>query len=597
MATRPSDQRPDPPVRSPALARALWFLGGSLLLAAGLEQVLLSTGDTPSPLWAISLTPVVALAYGCAGLLAWSRRPSNRVGAVLVLAAWFWLIAGLANTDVPALLAIGTAGSTLVVAVLVHLLLVYPTGRAGSPAARAVIGLAYLACSVAEVLVHLFDPAGSPLQVADRPELDDLFSRIQLGLVLVAVAGAAVLVGRRLATGSATTRRALGPVAAGVFVSLALTLLGPNVFVPLLGWNLMVLFVVQVAALALVPVLLLLGMLAGGFARTGEVVELGAWLGPEQTPAELSAAVARTLGDPTARVGFRVGGSGAYAGSDSLPVPVDRPAPGRAVELVRIDDEPVGAIEYDTTLVADRDLVRTAGRVLAVAVDRQRLVVSLTASRDALRESRARIVREGEQARRQFARDLHDGLQTRLVVLAITTQALAGRLPPEYAGEVERLRADLDGAIAEVRGLAHTVMPALLVERGLRAAVQDVVDRMPIDTRLEAPARLGRLPAPVEYAAYYVVTEGLTNAVKHSRADRLHVRLDVVDDQLRIEVVDDGVGGAGTVADRGAGPAPGQGLRSLVDRVDALGGRVTVHSPAGLGTTISARLPCAVPCA
>lgn len=587
------ERRPEPPVRSPALTRALWFVGGSLLLMAALEQLLLSTGVRPGPLWVLSLIPLAALGYGCAGLLAWSRRPSNRVGAVLVLAAWFWLIAGLANTDVPVLVGIGFAGATLVVAVLVHLLLVFPTGRAGTPAARAVIALAYLACTVFEVLVHLFDPAGTtPLQLADRPELDETLSRLQLGLLLVAVAGAAGLVIRRLATGSAATRRALGPVAAGIFGSLALTLLGPNVFVPLFGWSAQVLFVVQVAALASVPVALLAGMLAGGFARTGEVVELGAWLGPEPSPADLAAALAGTLGDPTVRVGFRLAGTDRYVDPHAVPLPVERPAPGRAVELVRIGPDPVGAIEYDPTLVADRDLVRTAGRVLATAVDRQRLVVSLTESRDALRRSRARIVQEGEQARRQVARDLHDGLQTRLVVLAIHVQALAGRVPAAHLPDVQRLRTELDAAIAELRGLVHSVMPSLLIERGLRAAVQEIVDGMPMATELQAPAELGALPAPIESAAYFVVTEGLTNAAKHARAGRLRVTLDLVDGALRVEVADDGVGGARA----GSAGGTGSGLRSLADRVEALGGELEVRSPPGAGTTVRASLPGAMPC-
>ncbi|WP_420120340.1 sensor histidine kinase [Nakamurella sp.] len=587
------ERRPEPPVRSPALTRALWFVGGSLLLVAALEQLLLITEVRPGPLWVLTLIPLAAIGYGCAGLLAWSRRPSNRVGAVLVLAAWFWLIAGLANTDVPVLVGIGFAGATLVVAVLVHLLLVFPTGRAGTPAARAVIALAYLACTVFEVLGHLFDPAGAtPLQLADRPELDEVISRVQLGLLLVAVAGAAGLVVRRLAAGSAATRRALGPVAAGIFASLALTLLGPNVFVPLFGWSLQVLFVVQVAALAAVPVLLLAGMLAGGFARTGEVVELGAWLGPEPSPADLAAALARTLGDPTARVGFRLAGTDRYVDPDSGPLPVDRPGPGRAVELVRIGDDPVGVIEFDPALVADRDLVRTAGRVLATAVDRQRLVVSLTASRDELRRSRARIVQEGEQARRQVARDLHDGLQTRLVVLAIHVQTLAGRVPPAHLAELHRLRAELDSAIAELRGLVHSVMPSLLIERGLRAAAQEVVDRMPMATDFRAPEELGPLPAPVESAAYFVVTEGLTNAAKHAGAGRLRVTLEVAAGELRVEVSDDGVGGART----GSAVGSGTGLRSLADRVEALGGVLTVDSPPGGGTTVRAVLPGAMPC-
>lgn len=567
------------------LARPLWFLAGSLLLGAALEQVLLVAETGTGPLWATSLFPVMSLAYGAAGLLAWSRRPSNRVGAVLVLAAWFWLLAGLANTGVTPLVAVGFACSTLVFAVLVHLVLVYPTGRTTSGWARVVIALAYVTCTVFEIPLYFFDPAGTtPLQIADRPDLDQLLARVQLSLMLVALAATVLLLVRRFRAGSPATRRALGPVAGTVLASIALALLGPNVFVPLFGWDPLVLFAAQVAALAVVPVAFVLGMLLGGFARTGEVVELGAWFGLDRDPAELTAALAGTVGDPTARVAFWMSDAGRFVDLHSAVVDVRAPGPGRSVEFIRIGGRPVGAIVYDATLVVDPDLVRTAGRVLAVAVDRQRLVIELTASRDALRDSRARIVQEGDQARRRFARDLHDGLQTRLVVLAIHAQRLASRLPGEDRPEVEELRAGLDQAISELRGLVHSVMPALLVERGLRAAVQEIVDRMPIPTDLEAGSELRPLPPTVESAAFYVVAEGLTNGVKHSGADRMLVRLDLVDEQLRIEIADNGVGGART--------GTGSGLVSLGDRVDALGGRFTVHSPPGGGTTMSALMPC-----
>ncbi len=564
---------------------ALWFVAGSLAFAAAAEWVLLEAGTQPGPLFLIGLFPVLGLAYGAAGLLAWRRRPSNRVGGVLVLAGWFWLLAGLANTGIPALVAVGFACSTLPIAVLVHLLLVYPTGRTGSRWSRAVIALAYVTCTVFEIPLYFFDPPGTtPLQISDRPELDVLFTRIQLGLILVALTGAAVLVLRRIRAGSPTTRRALGPVAGYVFASIALTLLGPNVFVPLFGWDPLVLFVVQVAALAIVPVAFVLGMLLGGFARTGEVVELGAWFGLDRDPSELSGALAVTLGDPSARVAFRMDGTGRYVDADGDEVEVDTVGAGRAVEFIQIGGRPVGAIVYDATLVGDPEMVRTAGRVLAVAVDRQRLVVELVASRDTLRQSRARIVQEGELARRRLARDLHDGLQARLVLLAIHAQRLATRLPADRRTEIVELRTGLDVAIDELRALVQSVLPALLLERGLRAAVQEIVDRMPIPTDLETSAEFHPLPPPVESAAFYVVAEGLTNGVKHSGADRMRVRLELVDRQLRIEIADNGVGGART--------GTGSGLGSLEDRVDALGGRLTVDSPPGAGTTMLALMPC-----
>jgi signal transduction histidine kinase len=571
-------------VRSPALSMALWYVGGSLILCAALEQILIVTGGRSDPLWVTSLFPVLALGYGAAGLLAWGRRPSNRVGAVLVLAGWFWLLAGLANTGITVLIALGFMCSTLVFAVLVHLLLVYPTGRTSTPWARPVIGWAYVTCTVFELPLYFFDPDGTtPLQLADRPDLDLLFTRIQLWLFVIALVAALVLVTLRFRAGTPATRRALGPVAGYVFAALALGLLSPNVFVPLFGWDPLVLFIAQVAALAIVPVAFVLGVLLGGFARTGEIVELGAWFRQDRDPSELSGALARTLGDPAAQVAFWMDGSGRYVDVDGSEVDVDAVGPGRAVELIVVDGRPVGAIVYDATLVGDRELVRTAGRVLAIAVDRQRLTVELTASRDALRRSRARIVEEGDRARRRLARDLHDGLQGRLVALAIQAQQLTKRLPEQQQPSAADLRAGLDGAIQELRSLVHNVMPALLLERGLRAATEEIVDRMPIPTDLEGCPELRALPPTVESAAFYVVAEGLANGLKHSHADRMRVRMELVDEELRIEIADNGVGGA----------LAGSGLRGLEDRVDALGGRLTVESPPGGGTTMLALMPCA----
>ncbi len=571
------------PVRSPALSMALWYVGVPLILCAAVEEILIVTGDRADPLWVTSLFPVLALAYGLAGLLAWARRPSNRVGAVLVLAAWFWLLAGLANTGVTVLIAVGFMCSTLVFAVLVHLLLVYPTGRTSTPWARAVIALAYVTCTVFEVPLYFFDPAGTtPLQIADRPDLDQLFTRIQLWLFMIALGAALVLVTLRFRAGTPATRRALGPVAGYVFAALGLGLLGPNVFVPLFGWDPLVLFVAQVAALAIVPVAFVLGVLLGGFARSGEVVELGAWFRHQRDPSELPGVVAGTLGDPDAQVAFWMDAGERYVDVDGSEVDVCAVGPGRAVELVELDGRPVGAIVYDATLVGDPELVRTAGRVLAIAVDRQRLTIELTASRDALRESRTRIIEEGDRARRQLARDLHDGLQGRLVALAIQAQQLARRLPEQDRTSAAELRGGLDVAIRELRSLVHDVMPALLLERGLRAATEEILDRMPIPTDLEACAELRTLPPTVESTAFYVVAEGLANGLKHSHADWMRVRMDLVDKQLRIEVADNGVGGAHA----------GSGIRGLEDRVDALGGRLTVESPPGGGTRMLALMPC-----
>ncbi|HST42134.1 MAG TPA: ATP-binding protein [Conexibacter sp.] len=198
-----------------------------------------------------------------------------------------------------------------------------------------------------------------------------------------------------------------------------------------------------------------------------------------------------------------------------------------------------------------------------------------------LRASRARLVEAGDAERRRIARDLHDGLQSRLVLLAVQ----AGIAPlPEARTE---LRLGIETAIDELRALVHGVMPAELTERGLPAAVEALADRMPIAVDLDLDKLGRRLPPAVESTGYFVVSEGLLNAVKHARAGALAVGLaQLPHDRLRIEVRDDGIGGVG-------GDAVGHGLRSIADRVEALGGTLRIDSATGAGTRVVVELPCA----
>ena len=242
---------------------------------------------------------------------------------------------------------------------------------------------------------------------------------------------------------------------------------------------------------------------------------------------------------------------------------------------VHFAGERVGAIVYDAVSLPDPELARAAGRVVALAVERERLTAALLAGRAALRESRARIVESADRERRRIARDLHDGLQAQLVVLALR----AGRL-----AEAEQLRAGVESAIAELRDLVHGIMPALLVAaralRGHRGAARPGADPEPPAT---GPSEDAPLPAAVESAGYFTVAEALTNAVKHAEASQLCVRLVRDAAVLTIEVRDDGVGGA----------RPAGGLRGIADRVEALGGRLRVDSAPGRGTHLVAELPCA----
>jgi signal transduction histidine kinase len=204
-------------------------------------------------------------------------------------------------------------------------------------------------------------------------------------------------------------------------------------------------------------------------------------------------------------------------------------------------------------------------------------------SRDQLTASRARVLAAGDEARRRVVRDLHDGAQQRLVHTIITLK-LAQQALHRGRSDAAALLADALGtaerATAEVRELAHGILPSVLTHGGLRAGVDAFVSR--VDLLVDVDVLSDRLPPDIEASAYFIVAEALTNVVKHARATRATVRAAVDDGVLALEVRDDGVGGA---------DPEGHGLVGMADRVDALGGRLRIESADGDGTVLTARLP------
>jgi signal transduction histidine kinase len=215
------------------------------------------------------------------------------------------------------------------------------------------------------------------------------------------------------------------------------------------------------------------------------------------------------------------------------------------------------------------------------------LVAQAVANVDArikLKESRARIVAAADDARRRIERDLHDGAQQRLVALALSLQLVARSAEPSTATALQGCVADLHMALAELRELARGLHPAVLTERGVPAALQALAARSPVPVVLDADLDR-RLPAAHEAALYFVAAEALTNAAKYAKASAVEVTLHGDDRWAEIAVADDGVGGARA--------EDGSGLRGLADRVEALGGRLTLASTRGHGTTVRARVPVA----
>ena len=255
-----------------------------------------------------------------------------------------------------------------------------------------------------------------------------------------------------------------------------------------------------------------------------------------------------------------------------------------AAAPVKLGGETWGAL----VAAVPRDVQPPVGAERRLA-DFAELVAQALANADAygkLAASRARIVEAADTERRRLERNLHDGAQQRLVSLALQLRIVKAtmRKDPDSA---ERLLAEADGelgqALDELRELARGIHPAVLTDRGLATALNVLAERVPVDVELTAiPDE--RLPDPIEAAIYYLVAEAITNVAKYAQATRASVAVERSNGIATVVVSDDGIGGAE--------PGRGSGLVGLADRVEALGGRLRIESPAGRGTCLTAEIPC-----
>ena len=330
----------------------------------------------------------------------------------------------------------------------------------------------------------------------------------------------------------------------------------------------------------------LAGLLRADFSQARGVRSLVARLADLPAPGDLRDALAGALGDATER---GVLGPRAVALRRRRRRAVELPAaddPDRAVTEIERDGRRIAAIVHDRALVEDQETVRAAGAATALLLENQRLDAELRARMEDLRASRQRLVQAGDAERRRLERDLHDGAQSRLVALALNLRLARGRLDgaPDVAALLDESIDELKLSLEELRELAHGIHPAVLSDRGLEPALRALAARAPVPVALEGSLG-GRLPAAVETAAYFVVSEGLTNVAKYAQAAHARVRMQRVDGRLLLEVSDDGIGGAA--------PSAGSGLHGLSDRVAALDGEIEVASPPGGGTRLRVELPCA----
>jgi len=253
------------------------------------------------------------------------------------------------------------------------------------------------------------------------------------------------------------------------------------------------------------------------------------------------------------------------------------------VPVTTANGQPLAAIRVDQTMRRHQDLLNAAVTAAALALENARLQASVRAQLEQVRASRTRILEAGLAARRRVEQDLHDGAQQRLLALKLNlATAKARTLDPAARTAIDNARAELQEALTELRDLAHGIHPAVLTQAGLAAAIEGVAERFPLPVDVDVSTR--RWSEALESTVYFLVSEALTNTAKHADATRTAVTVRPDGPDLLVEVTDDGIGGASF--------EPGIGLAGMRDRVAALGGVMTLTSPSGAGTRVTARIPC-----
>ena len=500
----------------------------------------------------------------------------------MVVTGFTTLASTLYWAENPVLHTVGVALDVVVLVLIVHVFLAFPTGRLRGRFERLLLTIGYGAALGAQLVVMLFDGLGPKqvLAVADEPEIAIVIHGVELVVIsLVALVAVGILIGRRRAGGRPLRRSfallidsfALGLVA--IAVLLLVGVLGGPAF-PFIQR-------VSLAVLGLAPIAFLAALLDARLARTSVgdlVVEL------RSEPADLRAPLARALHDPSLELVYWLPQFGSWADQNGKEVelPSDE---ARAITMIEREGKPVAALVHNPALKDEPELLDAVTAAAAIALENGRLHAELRANLDELRGSRARVIDAGQKERQRLERDLHDGAQQRLVALSLDLGVLESRLreDPDANAMLAKARDEVAVSLAELRDVARGLHPAVLTAHGLAVALESLAAHATVPVRLTVELD-GRIAEPVEVAAYYVVSESLANIGKHAQATSATVDVSRSGHQLVVEVVDDGIGGADT--------EQGSGLRGLADRVEALGGRLQVWTPQGRGTRVRAELPC-----
>ena len=528
----------------------LWLAGGVVGLTA--EWVGFGFGDPRH--W----IPDLAVGWtfiGC-GLVAWARRPASRTGPLMAATGFTWFVGNFASVGVAAVAWVAGHMVYLHRGPLVQLVLTYPSGR---PSSRLVRGAVVVGYAVA-VITPIWQSAGATILLAGL--LVAICARDYVAAVgpfrrarLIALQAAA---GLSLVLAGTTAARLLLPLE---------QVSGPTLLVYKL-------------ALCVLTTGLLAGLLVALWQRavvTDLVVELG-----EARSGTLHGELSRALGDPTLEIGYWLPDRAEFVDAEGHPLRLPAPGSGRSVTTVKREGQPVAALVHDPAVLKDPGLLEAVASAAQLAAANARLQAEVRARVEELAASRRRILAVRDEERRRLERRLHDKAEARLGELAVTLRRGQRSTTDQRTREqMARAEDQLARTLEELRRLSHGLHPRVLAEHGLAGALAALAKDLPVPVDINVPST--QLPEQVAVAAYFVCAEALANVAKHAAAAHVAVAVTSSDGRVRVEVADDGVGGAD--------PARGSGLRGLADRVETFGGTLQVESTSGHGTRLAAEIP------
>ena len=562
-------------------------LGAIALLACAvpIRSFFVATTGDDVDIVAVGLLDWITLPYILAGAVAWLRRPESRLGPLMLAGGFASGLSALQLTHVDSLYTVGAFFDVLPAALFLHVCLAFPDGRLRSRYESFLVGAAY-AAALGLQLVKISFGAFGPRSLAELSAQPDVARTVQhvqlLSLSAICLVGAGVLVRRRRQAGR--PRRRLLALLIDLF-ALGLVMIAVLFTAGTFDWpGFLTIQRTTLAVIGIAPIVFLIGLLDARLARSA-VGDLILELRADPAPADLRDALSDALRDPSLTLAYWLPDFQAYVDLEGREV--ELPAGnGRTATLIERNGGHVAALIHDGALDDEPQLLDAVGAAAGISLENGRLHAELRARLEELKGSRARLLEAGRRERQNLERNLHDGAQQRLIALSLELSMLEQKLGdrPDLQARLDTARREITHTLEELRDVARGIHPAVLSGHGLAVALESIAARAPLPVRLTVELDT-RLPDRVEVAAFYVVSESLTNVAKHAEASDATVFVAKTSDVLVVEIVDNGVGGADT--------EEGSGLRGLADRVEALGGRLRVWTPLGGGTRVQAEIPCA----